>query len=230
MRREKKPFSSLLQVFGILTQSGGILWKHYCADFAPFEQFSTSNVPLFHIRSAAHYTHQPLASIVYRDRNVPQQIHVQTFNPYTGEIDSTLSTSSLPYRVKRVFLSTQIVDEFCKVLLFVDTNNKVRFVAICNDERFDRLVQIHTYPPVAIGKALSSTVPTYIYLYDKQEDAFIGYYLSVRAEDEQTVSNARLVKTIERELSGGSNLTERKCSMMYQKFDDSESKSLTRKA
>ena len=76
---------------------------------------------------------------------------------------------------------------------------------------------------MAISKALSTTVPTYIYLYDKQEDAFIGYYLSVHPEDEQTVSDELLVKVIESELHRGSNLTERKCSMMYQKFDDSES-------
>jgi hypothetical protein len=56
------------KVFGILTQSGGILWKHYFPNFAPFEHLNTVQVPLFHIRSAAHYTHQPLASIVYRDR------------------------------------------------------------------------------------------------------------------------------------------------------------------
>jgi hypothetical protein len=56
------------KVFGILTQSGGILWKHYFTNFAPFEHFNTVQVPLFHIRSAAHYTHQPLATIVYRDR------------------------------------------------------------------------------------------------------------------------------------------------------------------
>jgi hypothetical protein len=66
---EKKNFSFFfLKVFGILTQSGGILWKHYFTNFAPFEHFNTLQVPLFHIRSAAHYTHQPLASIVYRDR------------------------------------------------------------------------------------------------------------------------------------------------------------------
>lgn len=52
----------------MLTQSGGILWKQYFPNFAPFEHFNTVQVPLFHIRSAAHYTHQPLASIVYRDR------------------------------------------------------------------------------------------------------------------------------------------------------------------
>lgn len=56
------------KIFGILTQSGGVLWKHYLNDFAPFDHFHTVQVPLFHIRSAAHYTHQPLASIVYRDR------------------------------------------------------------------------------------------------------------------------------------------------------------------
>ena len=126
---------------------------------------------MFHIRSAAHYTHQPLASIVYRDRNIPHQTHVQTFNPYTGEIDSTLSTNSLPYRIKRVFLSTQIVEEFRKVLLFVDTNNKV-----------------HTYPSVPISKALGTIVPTYIYLYDKQDEVFIGFHFSVDENDEQTVS------------------------------------------
>jgi len=52
----------------MLTESGGILWKQYFPNFAPFEHFNTVQVPLFHIRSAAHYTHQPLASIVYRDR------------------------------------------------------------------------------------------------------------------------------------------------------------------
>ncbi len=61
-------FFCFSKVFGILTQSGGILWKHYFTDFAPFEHFNTIQVPLFHIRSAAHYTHQPLASIVYRDQ------------------------------------------------------------------------------------------------------------------------------------------------------------------
>lgn len=61
-------FSFVSKVFGILTQSGGILWKHYFTNFAPFEHFHTVQVPLFHIRSAAHYTHHPLAAIVYRDR------------------------------------------------------------------------------------------------------------------------------------------------------------------
>jgi hypothetical protein len=65
---EKKEIQFFLKVFGILTQSGGILWKHYFNNFAAFEHFHTLQVPLFHIRSATHYTHQPLASIVYRDR------------------------------------------------------------------------------------------------------------------------------------------------------------------
>jgi hypothetical protein len=67
-RKKKNLFFCLSKVFGILTQSGGILWKHYFNNFAPFEHFHTLQVPLFHIRSATHYTHQPLASIVYRDR------------------------------------------------------------------------------------------------------------------------------------------------------------------
>jgi hypothetical protein len=46
------------------------------------------------------------------------------FNPYTGDLDNKLSTT-LSYRINRVFLSTHAVNEFCKVLLFVDTNNKV---------------------------------------------------------------------------------------------------------
>ncbi|CAF4533139.1 unnamed protein product, partial [Rotaria sp. Silwood1] len=168
--------TSVGKVFGILTQSGGILWKHYFNNFAPFQHFNTVQVPLFHIRSAAHYTHQPLASIVYRDRNSLHETHVQTFNPYTGDLDNTLSTSSLSYRIKHVFLSTQIVDEFCKVLLFVDTNNK-----------------IHTYPSVPLSRALSTQTPIYIYLFDKNEQVFIGYYLSINENEQQSSTNLKEV-------------------------------------
>ncbi|CAF3802236.1 unnamed protein product [Rotaria magnacalcarata] len=128
--------TSVGKVFGILTQSGGVLWKNYFNNFTPLENFKATQVPLFHIRSAAHYTHQPLASIVYRDRNSLHETHIRTFNPYTGDLDNTLSTSSLPYRIKHVFLSTQVADEFCKVLLFVDSNNK-----------------IHTFPPTPISRS-----------------------------------------------------------------------------
>ncbi|UJR35326.1 hypothetical protein I4U23_028087 [Adineta vaga] len=168
--------TSVGKVFGILTQSGGILWKHYFSNFAPFEHFNTIQVPLFHIRSAAHYTHPPLASIVYRDRKSSYETHVRTFNPYTGDLEDNLSTSSLPHRIKRVFLSTQTVNDFCRVLLFVDTNNK-----------------IHTYPTVPLSRALSTTFPTYIYLFDKSEQAFIGYYLTINEKDQETSSNLKEV-------------------------------------
>ncbi|CAF0717369.1 unnamed protein product [Adineta steineri] len=168
--------TSVGKVFGILTQSGGILWKNFFPNFAPFEHFNAVHVPLFHIRSAAHYTHEPLASIVYRDRNSLHDTHIRTFNPYTGDLENNLTTSSLPYHVKRVFLSTQAVDEFCKVLLFVDTNNK-----------------IHTYPSVPLSRALSTTIPTYIYLFDKSEQAFVGYYLSIDENDQKTSTNLKEV-------------------------------------
>ncbi|CAF1123636.1 unnamed protein product [Adineta ricciae] len=168
--------TSVGKVFGILTQSGGILWKHHFTDFAPFEHFNTLQVPLFHIRSAAHYTHPPLASIVYRDRNSLYETHVRTFNPYTGDFEESLSTSSLPHRIKRVFLSTQIVNDFCKVLLFVDANNK-----------------IHTYPTVPLSRALSTTTPTYIYLFDKAEQAFIGYYLTINENEQESSTGLKEV-------------------------------------
>ncbi|CAM2700835.1 unnamed protein product [Rotaria socialis] len=168
--------TSVGKVFGILTQSGGVLWKHYFNNFTPLENFNAAQVPLFHIRSAAHYTHQPLASIVYRDRNSLHETHIRTFNPYTGDLDNTLSTSSLPYRIKHVFLSTQVVDEFCKVLLFVDSNNK-----------------IHTFPPAPISRVLNSQIPTYIYLFDKTEQAFVGYYVAISESDQQTSTNLKEV-------------------------------------
>ncbi|CAF2138317.1 unnamed protein product [Rotaria magnacalcarata] len=168
--------TSVGKVFGILTQSGGVLWKNYFNNFTPLENFKATQVPLFHIRSAAHYTHQPLASIVYRDRNSLHETHIRTFNPYTGDLDNTLSTSSLPYRIKHVFLSTQVADEFCKVLLFVDSNNK-----------------IHTFPPTPISRVLSTQIPTYIYLFDKTEQAFVGYYVTINENDQRTSTNLKEV-------------------------------------
>ncbi|CAF2042280.1 unnamed protein product [Rotaria magnacalcarata] len=168
--------TSVGKVFGILTQSGGVLWKNYFNNFTPLENFKATQVPLFHIRSAAHYTHQPLASIVYRDRNSLHETHIRTFNPYTGDLDNTLSTSSLPYRIKHVFLSTQVADEFCKVLLFVDSNNK-----------------IHTFPPTPISRVLSTQIPTYIYLFDKTEQAFVGYYVAINENDQRTSTNLKEV-------------------------------------
>jgi len=83
------------------------------------------------------------------------------------------------------------VDEFCKVLLFVDTNNKVCFVFFLkiNSLKKHSFFKIHTYPSVPLSRALSTTIPTYIYLFDKTEQVFIGYYLSINENDQQSVSN-----------------------------------------
>jgi hypothetical protein len=35
---------------------------------------------------------------------------------------------------------------------------------------------------------LSTTTPTYIYLFDKIEQVFIGYYLSINENDQQNVN------------------------------------------
>ncbi len=51
-----------------------------------------------------------------------------------------------------------------------------------------KTTQIHTYPSVRLSRALSTTIPTYIYLFDKIEQVFIGYYLSVNENDQQGVS------------------------------------------
>ncbi len=39
-----------------------------------------------------------------------------------------------------------------------------------------------------LSRALSTTTPTYIYLFDKIEQVFIGYYLSINENDQQNVN------------------------------------------
>ncbi len=83
------------------------------------------------------------------------------------------------------------MDEFCKVLLFVDTNNKVCFFFLENKffKKKHSFFKIHTYPSVPLSRALSTIIPTYIYLFDKTEQVFIGYYLSINENDQQSVSS-----------------------------------------
>ncbi|CAF0738689.1 unnamed protein product [Didymodactylos carnosus] len=160
--------TSVGKVFGILTQSGNILWKQFYNDFTPFDNFNQPSVPLFNIRTAAHYTHQPLASIY------SQNTQIKTFNPYTGDNVANLCTT-LPYQIRRVFVSSQIDEEFKKVLLLIDKKNKV-----------------HTFPSVPLIRALGTTTPTYIYLFDKTEQAFNGYHLTVN-DNEQTSTDLQEV-------------------------------------
>lgn len=52
-------FAVTLQIFGIDNLSGELIWQTLMPDFVSFQQLGKDTLPLFVLRTTAHFPHQP---------------------------------------------------------------------------------------------------------------------------------------------------------------------------
>uniref|UniRef100_A0AAY4DCU0 ER membrane protein complex subunit 1 n=1 Tax=Denticeps clupeoides TaxID=299321 RepID=A0AAY4DCU0_9TELE len=107
-----------LQLFGIDSKSGTILWKHYLQNVQPNAAFK-----LMVQRTTAHFPHPPQCTLLIKDKDTGLgSLHV--FNPIFGK-KSHIALPTLPRPIQQSLLLPIMDQDYTKVLMLIDDQYKV---------------------------------------------------------------------------------------------------------
>ncbi|XP_061592513.1 ER membrane protein complex subunit 1 [Cololabis saira] len=106
------------KLFGIDSKTGGILWKHYLENIPSNAAFN-----LMVQRTTAHFPHPPQCTLLIKDKDTGlATLHV--FNPIFGK-RSYVTPPALPQPILQSLLLPLMDQDYSKVLLLIDDQNKV---------------------------------------------------------------------------------------------------------
>uniref|UniRef100_A0A8C0QX72 ER membrane protein complex subunit 1 n=1 Tax=Canis lupus dingo TaxID=286419 RepID=A0A8C0QX72_CANLU len=145
----------ILQLFGIESSSGTILWKQYLPNVKPDSSFK-----LMVQRTTAHFPHPPQCTLLVKDKDTGMS-SLYVFNPIFGKWSQVA-----PPVLKRPILQSLLLpimdQDYAKVLLLIDDEYKVTaFPATRNVLR-----QLHELAP-----------SIFFYLVDAEQGRLCGYRL-----------------------------------------------------
>ncbi|XP_021329317.2 ER membrane protein complex subunit 1 isoform X1 [Danio rerio] len=106
------------KLFGIDSRSGTVLWKQYLENIKPNSFFK-----LIVQRTTAHFPHPPQCTLLIKDQDTGLG-SLYVFNPIFGK-KSQISVPALPRPILQSLLLPVIDQDYSKVLLLIDDQNKV---------------------------------------------------------------------------------------------------------
>jgi len=176
------------KIYGLDSLSGGIVWCNLLPNVTPYVRGDTVSMPLFVQRTTAHFPHQPLCTVLCRDKLSGRGV-LYSFHPINGHaVDGAPAVGEvLAYNVINAVMLAQMDDQFLKPLLLLDTDK-----------------QYHVYPfsDTELVRSLSSTLFTFVT--DVETGIITGYQLSaltMSAEPLWTLDTGRQQQTITKVVS-----------------------------
>ncbi|XP_070561640.1 ER membrane protein complex subunit 1-like [Ptychodera flava] len=114
------------KLYGMDSEDGSIIWRHFLPKLSYFERNGKRSLPMFIQRTTAHFPHPPQVVIVGRDKD-SGFTRLHTFNPITGKPSNPGYPygSLLEFQLQQVTMLPFMDQEFLKVILLLDTQQKV---------------------------------------------------------------------------------------------------------
>ncbi|XP_014675376.1 PREDICTED: ER membrane protein complex subunit 1-like [Priapulus caudatus] len=160
---QAKLVKDLPQVFGIDNLSGEVIWQKLIPGIVPFQQLGKETLPLFVLRTTAHFPHPPEYAVLGKHKATGNGL-LDVFNPITGRC-MTREVIQLNYRVQHVSQLAQHDADFVRPVIFVDTNKL-----------------IHVYPETATDVLMEAVAHNYLFSADADTGVVTGYRMSLTAE------------------------------------------------
>jgi hypothetical protein len=175
------------KIYGLDSMTGGIIWRNLLPNVEPFRRVAIQQeeftMPLYVQRTTAHFPHQPLCTVLCRDKRSGFAM-LYTFHPITGNAVSGVPPVGevLNFNVISAVMLSHMDDQFMKPLLLLDTQK-----------------QYHVYPfsDTELVRSLASTLFTFVT--DVESGIITGYGLSpsqMLAEPLWTLDTGRSQQTI----------------------------------
>ncbi|GAB6018573.1 hypothetical protein CHUAL_000265 [Chamberlinius hualienensis] len=163
------------KIFGMDSFTGKIIWRKLVKELHPFSRYGRPYLPLYVLRTTAHYPHSPSCAVmgVHRDKTV-----VFNFNPITGEpIGDNEGVTLLNFQVIQAIQLSFYDSEFLRGLLLIDSNYKVR-----------------SYPNSYYSVALQNAASLYTFLADVSKGGLTGYSLADSTAEELILNQMWSIK------------------------------------